>query len=192
MKITEAITMRRTIRKYKQHEIPEEILKNLVNAARLAPSAMNKQPLEYAIITDPVLRERIFENVGWAGYIAPRGNPQKGERPVAYILILIRKELKSAYTSHDIGAAAQNLMLQAMEYDIGSCWLGSLNRQKVAEILNVPEVYEVDTLIALGYKDEAAEYFDTDETVKYDKVDEKYRVPKRRLESIIHMNKFSS
>jgi nitroreductase len=189
MNISKAITKRRTIRKYKQHEIPEELLKNLVNAARLAPSAMNKQPLEYVIINNAELREQIFENVRWAGYIAPRGNPQKGERPTAYILILIRKDLKTAYTCHDIGASAQNIMLQAIEYDIGSCWIGSLNREKIGEILSVPEKYEVDTLIALGYKDEEAEYFDSDETIKYDKIEGKYKVPKRKLEQITHFNK---
>lgn len=190
MNITDAITQRRTIRRYKQHKIPKDILKNLVNAARLAPSAMNKQPLEYVIIDDQSLVESLFEQVKWAGYIAPRGTPKEGERPTAFILILINKELKTAYTNHDIGAATQNIMLQAEEYDIGCCWIGSLKKDRVREILKVPEKYELDTIIALGYKDEESEYYDSDETVKYDKVDGKYKVPKRRLETISHFNAF--
>ncbi len=189
MKLTDAVTQRRTIRKYKQHEISEDILKILVNAARLAPSAMNKQPIEYLVITEKDLREKIFEQVRWAGYITPLGTPGKDERPMAYILILLRKDLKTAYSYHDIGASAENIMLQAMEFDIGSCWLGSLNKQNVGTILEVPEKYEVDTLIALGYKDEDAEYFDSDETVKYDKIDGTYKVPKRKLDSVMHFNK---
>ncbi len=190
MTITDAITHRRTIRKYKQHKIPVEILKKMINAARLAPSAMNKQPLEYVIIDDVQLVEKIFEQVGWAGYIAPRGNPGEGERPVAFILILVRKDLKTHFTNHDIGASAQNIMLQAEEFDIGTCWIGSLNRERVRLILDVPERYELDTLIALGYKDEQSEYYDSDETVKYEKTDGKYTVPKRKLKTITHFNKF--
>lgn len=190
MNITDAITRRRTIRKYKQHKIPKDILKNLINAARLAPSAMNKQPLEYVVIDNKELVESVFEQVSWAGYIAPRGTPQEGEKPTAFLLILIKKELKTAYTNHDIGAAAQNIMLQAEEYDIGTCWIGSLNRENVREILNIPNEYEVDTIIAVGYKDEESEYYDSDETVKYDKINGKYRVPKRKLETIIHFNAF--
>lgn len=121
MNITDAITQRRTIRKYKQHKIPKDILKNLVNAARLAPSATNKQPLEYVVVDNKQLVDSIFEQVSWAGYIAPRGTPSEGEKPTAFILILIKKELKTSYTYHDIGAAAENIMLQAEEYDIGCC-----------------------------------------------------------------------
>jgi nitroreductase len=190
MNITDAITQRRTIRKYKQHKISTDILKNLVNAARLAPSAMNKQPLEYVVIDEKDLVEKVFEQVRWAGYIAPRGTPSEGEKPTAFILILIRKELKTAYTYHDIGAAAQNMMLQAEEYDIGCCWIGSLNKEKVREILNVPTEFELDTIIAMGYEDEESEYFDSDETVKYDKINGKYKVPTRKLETITHYNSF--
>lgn len=190
MNITDAITQRRTIRKYKQHKIPIDILKNLVNAARLAPSAMNKQPLEYVVVDDKQLVDSVFEQVSWAGYIAPRGTPSESEKPTAFILILIKKELKTAYTYHDIGAAAQNMMLQAEEYDIGCCWIGSLNKEKVREILNVPSEYELDTIIAIGYKDEESEYYDSDETLKYDKINGKYKVPKRKLETITHFNAF--
>ena len=190
MNITDAITQRRTIRKYKQHPIPKDILNNLVNAARLAPSAMNKQPLEYVVVDDRKLTAKMFDQVKWAGYISPRGTPEEGEKPTGYILVLINKELKTAYTNHDIGAAAQNLMLQAEEYDIGCCWIGSLNKDKVREILHVPQTYELDTLIAMGYKDEKSEYYDSDDTVKYDKINGQYKVPKRKLETITHFNAF--
>jgi len=190
MNITDAITQRRTIRKYKQHKIPKDILNNLVNAGRLAPSAMNRQPLEYVIINESHYVEDIFHHLKWAGYIAPLGTPKEGEKPTAYLLILINKELKTAYTYHDIGAAAQNIMLQAEEYDIGCCWIGSLNREKVREILKIPDQYELDTIIALGYKDEISEYYDSDEQVRYEKIDGKYRVPKRKLETITHYNAF--
>ena len=93
MKIYNAIISRRTIRKFRQKPIKLSILKRMVNAGRLAPSAGNLQPLEYVIAVDDALREKIFPNVRWARDIAPEGNPKNNERPVAYIIILVNKEI---------------------------------------------------------------------------------------------------
>lgn len=69
MNVYEAILDRRTIRKFKQEEIDISILEKLVNAARLAPSSANIQPLEYFIVTISGLREEIFPYLRWDGYI---------------------------------------------------------------------------------------------------------------------------
>jgi len=74
MDIYNKIISRRTIRKFKQVEIPVDILKKLVNAGRLAPSAGNRQPLEYFIATDNDLKVKIFSTLSWAIYIRPEGN----------------------------------------------------------------------------------------------------------------------
>lgn len=63
MGIYETIISRRTIRKFKQETIDPEILKKLVNAGRLAPSAANLQPLEYLVVDDKDLKEKIFPNL---------------------------------------------------------------------------------------------------------------------------------
>ena len=81
MNVYEVILARRTIRKFKQEEINLNILKKLVNAARLAPSGANLQLLEYFIVINPELKEKIFPHLKWAGYIKPHGNPQEGEKP---------------------------------------------------------------------------------------------------------------
>ena len=84
MKTYDLIISRRTIRKFQQKPIKLSVLKKIVNAGRLAPSAGNLQPLEYVIIADDAIREKIFHHIGWARYIAPERNPKKNERPVAY------------------------------------------------------------------------------------------------------------
>ena len=89
MDIYETICQRRTVRRYKQDAIPEDILKKLINAARIAPSAANLQPVEYVIVNDKETVEKVFPTLKWAGYIAPAGNPPEGERPTAYLVVLV-------------------------------------------------------------------------------------------------------
>src|SRR5690242_1331989 len=106
MSTYDLILNRRTIRKFKQQPIERVVLEKLINAARLAPSAANKQPLKYKIVDDPATVNKVFENVRWANYITPAGNPGEGETPVAFIAILIDTEITKGECGSDIGAAA--------------------------------------------------------------------------------------
>jgi len=191
MKFRDIIKQRRTIRKFKQTPIDKEILKELVDCARLAPCASNKQPLEFIVVEEKEICDKIFENTGWAGYIAPKGTPKEGERPTAYIVILVNKSRATKWIGHDVGAAFENIVLAGWELGIGSCIIGSVKKDNVKKILNVPDDYEVDTIVALGYKGHDSTVVDNDETVKY-YMDEKgdFHVPKRPLEKVIHFDRF--
>ncbi|MCM8818820.1 MAG: nitroreductase family protein [Candidatus Omnitrophica bacterium] len=191
MDIYEIIKKRRTIRRFKQKEIPLELLEKFVDMARIAPSGANMQPLEYIIVNDKKMVEQIFPLTGWAGYLGKDGPPPEGQRPVAYIVVLINKDIKSPTPQHDSGAAIENILLSAIYEGIGTCWIGSVNREKLREILKIPENYEIDTIVALGYPDEESHIEEFSGSVKYWK-DEKgvMHVPKRRLKDILHYNKF--
>jgi nitroreductase len=194
MKVYDVILSRRTIRKFRQKPVELSILKKLVNAGRLAPSAGNMQPLEYFIARDGKLKEKIFPHIKWARYIAPEGNPEKNEKPAAYIIILVNKDIYlPAYYQYDVGAGAQNITLAALEEGIGCCWIGSFNRKKIEGILKIPQKYSADLVLALGYPKESPECFDIDkgETIKYHKDSSGIiHVPKRKLEDIIHIDHF--
>ena len=192
MSIYKTIISRRTIRKFKQKKIDLKLLEKLVNAGRLAPSAANQQPLEYLIITDQTLKERIFPNLGWAGYIKPEGNPIKGEEPDSYIIILVNKEI-SIRPDRDIGASAENINLAAEEEGIGCCWVGTLKREQIAKILEIPGNFSIELVMALGYPSEKPIYEDVgkNSSIKYYKDSSKtLHVPKRKLKDIIHINHF--
>lgn len=186
MTVYDTIVSRRTIRKFKQQPIERAILEKLVDAARLAPSAANMQPLKYAIIDTKDTVDRMFEQVKWAGYIAPAGNPGDGERPVAFIAILVDTDIRSAGYELDVGAAAQNIFLSAEEVGIGTCWMGAIDREKIKGILSLPEKYLINTVIALGYPAEHPVLETGSGSIKYFK-DENgvLHVPKRKLEDII-------
>jgi nitroreductase len=186
MNIYDLILKRRTIRKFKQREIEYRILERLVNAARFAPSASNLQPLKYIIVDNPEDVNKVFKNVKWAAYIASEGTPAEDERPTAFIVILADTEIKKGGYELDIGAAAQNIFLAALEEGIGSCWMGAINRDNIRKILNIPERYIINTVIALGYLGENPVAEDEKGSIKYYK--DEYgvlHVPKRRLEDII-------
>ena len=191
MKVYEAICKRRTIRRFSQEPVPKEILEKLIKAARLAPSAANLQPCEYVVVDEPGLIEQVFKTLRWAGYIVPRGDPPEGERPVAYIVVLLNKEKVKAGGERDAAASIGNIVLAALEEGIGSCWLGSIERERLRSILNIPQHCEIDSVVAIGYPRESPVVEEMKDSIKYWKDNKNIlHVPKRRLEDILHWNKY--
>lgn len=188
--IYDAILSRRSIRRFQQKPIDEEILKILINAARLAPSAANLQPLKYFIVTKENLLLKIFETISWAGYIKPKWKPGIKERPTAYIVILV-EDIKNKYYQRDVGLATENIVLTAEEYNIGSCIICKIDKERIQKILKIPNSVYVDSVIALGYKAEKVVVEDYNNSVKYWRDEnEVLHVPKRKLEDIIYINNF--
>jgi len=193
MDFMEIVKSRRTIRFFRQDPVAEEVLVELVEAARVAPSASNGQPLEYVIVTDKAQVAGVFEQLAWGAYVQPRRNPPAGRRPVAYIVVLINSERElGRFGVVDAAAAIENILLTAWSKGIGSCWLASVNREKTAAILNIPETHRIDSVVALGYPDEAPLLEDcTSESIEYYLDDnDRLHVPKRPLTSIAHVNTF--
>jgi nitroreductase len=191
MKVYDAITSRRSIRRFHQKPIDLKILKKCVNAGRLAPSAANLQPLEYCIVIDKDLCARLFEALHWAAYIQPKWTPKESERPTAYIVVLVR-DTKNPYYERDVGLATENIILAAEGEGFGSCILCNIEHVKIQEICNIPLTHAVDSVIALGYKAETSVVEDMIDSVKYWRDDhDVLHVPKRKLDDIIHINRFS-
>lgn len=192
MSTYEIALKRRSIRRFKNIAIPYEILEKCVNAARLAPSAANLQPLEYIIVDDEQLLPRVFDTLRWAKYIAPAGDPPSGYRPTAYIVVLIKRGVGlENLENYDVGLAVENIILVAIEEGIGSCCVHSVGRDRLKELLNIPEDYIVSLVLALGYPDESPVVEEFRESPKYWKdKDNILHVPKRGLKDILHRNNF--
>ena len=119
MSIYNTIISRRTIRKFKQIDIPIDTLKKLVNAGRLAPSAGNLQPIEYLIVINNHIKAKIFNTLSWASYLRPEYNPKKEEEPAAYIIVIINNKIANdAYYKYDVGASVENIIISALEENI--------------------------------------------------------------------------
>lgn len=191
MELINIIKSRRTVRKFRQDKIDPIILREIVDCGRLAPSGRNVQPIEYYIIQRNDLLEPVFNTLRWAGYIAPEGNPQEGEKPTAYITVLIKNEYDSPIAKYDVGAAVENILLAAWSHGIGSCWIASVDRNKLAGILGIPEGYTIDCVIALGYAAETPVTEDITDSVRYYKDAAKtLHVPKRKLDDMVHEDRW--
>jgi len=78
--IYEKIVVRRTIRRYTKESVPKDVLEKCVDAARLSPSGMNRQPLKYIIVDDEELLAEVFGTTSWARYL-PDYEPSEEEMP---------------------------------------------------------------------------------------------------------------
>jgi len=188
--IYEKIKTRRTIRKYAQKDVPREVLLRCVDAARLSPSGANRQPLKYIIVNDHELTKEVFKTLSWAGYL-PDYHPSEHETPRAYIVIVLDKSIRDN-VGHDAGIAAMSISMVAYDEGVGSCILGSVNREKLKAILKVPDSLDTVLVVALGYPAEnpVADVV-KDGDIKY-WLDENrvLRVPKRSLEEVVKWNRF--
>jgi len=187
----EVIVSRRSIRQFKAEPLASELLERIANAGRLAPSAANRQPLEFVAVADPGTREILFPCLRWAAYIAPEGNPEPGREPQAYVVTLVNTSIRRDGYERDVGAAVENMILAAWAQGVGSCWIVSFDEGRVREILGVPREYRIDSVLALGYPAESPCIEDLKDSVKYWKDGEgRLHVPKRRLEEVMHLNAF--
>ncbi|MDH5483165.1 MAG: nitroreductase family protein [Candidatus Bathyarchaeota archaeon] len=186
--IYEKIKSRRTIRKYVQKDVPKEMLLRCVDAARLSPSAANRQPLKYVVVNDEELLEKVFSTLSWAGYL-PDHQPSEKEMPRAYIVILLDKNILQK-PGHDAGIAAMSISMVAHDQGLGSCILGAVDRERLKKILNLPDSLDIILVVALGYPAEnpvADKVRDLDTKYWLDE-NAVLHVPKRELEDIVKWN----
>ena len=186
--IAELVKGNRSCRRFHQ-DVPVslETLKGLVNLARLSASAANLQPLKYLLSCEAEKNAAIFSCLAWAGYLKDWPGPAEGERPAAYIVVLLDRQIaKDAGCDH--GIAAQSILLGAREQGLGGCMLGSIQRDRLRQLLKIPETLDILLVIALGRPQETVvlEEVGPDGNIKYWR-DEAgvHHVPKRRLEEII-------
>ncbi|MDZ7373810.1 MAG: nitroreductase family protein [candidate division KSB1 bacterium] len=193
MSVYDLILRRRTIRRFRQDPVPFDLLLRMVNAARLAPSGANLQPLEYVVVTDPEIVPRVFAATRWAAYLGEQGVPREGERPPAYVVVLINRQVRAHGGYHDCGAAIENMILVALEAGFGTCWIGSLDKPALHQTLGIPEAYEIDSVLAVGAPAEVAVPEPMGDSVRYYRDGEGvHHVPKRNLREVLHLDRYGS
>ena len=198
MDVYEAVIRRRSVRRFKDKPVPYAVLEKCVDAGRLAPCARNRQLCEYIIVDDEQLLPKVFDSITiWGGQDKPKGSSSLGNTPKAYIITLINNALEAEFdakrrsTTYDVGLAAENMILVALEQGVGTCPILSYQEDELKQILNIPDKYDVALVVALGYPDESPvtevstgpiEYWVDSQGVRH--------VPKRKLEDILHRDKF--
>jgi len=144
----DAMKTRRSIRLYEEKAVPREMIERIIDAARLAPSANNIQPWEFIVVTDPGTRKKIAGLTDYGKFIAQSGA----------CVAVFAKDVK--HYLEDGSAATENILLAAHALGLGTCWVAGYRKTygaPVAELLGVPEGFNLVALISLGYPAERAE-----------------------------------
>lgn len=146
----ELVLKNRSYRRFHQDvSVSLEILKELVDLARLSASASNVQPLKFMVSGDAPKNALIFPHLTWAGYLKDWPGPVEGEKPAAYIIVLGDTRLKQSFGC-DHGIAAQSILLGATEKGLGGCMVQSVRKPALSQALAIPDHYEILLVIALG------------------------------------------
>ncbi|MFW5872589.1 MAG: nitroreductase family protein [bacterium] len=186
--LKDLILKNRSYRRFDESkQITEDQLLELVDLARLSPSAANRQPLKYYLSYEKAKNKLIFSTLAWAAALIDWNGPAEGERPSAYIVILGDKNVYEKF-GVDPGIVAQSILLGATEKGLGGCMFGSVSREKLRELLKIPSQYEILYVLALGYPVEKVQIDDLDKngSTKYWRDENQvHHVPKRSLSEII-------
>ena len=192
MDVREALSKSRSYRRFYQDAvISESDLMTIADAARLSPSGRNIQALKFLISNDPELNGRIFPYLAWAGYLTDWNGPEERERPSAYIIQMLDKNITSNIMSEDCGITAQSMLLQATELGYGGCIIAAVRRKELHAVLELDDRYSIMNVIALGKPKETVIIEDMkDGEYRYWRdADGTHHVPKRSLDELVILKK---
>ncbi|MCF7935614.1 MAG: nitroreductase family protein [Synergistales bacterium] len=148
---------RRSVRRYRGDPVPEDVLERCLEAARLAPSACNRQPWRFHVVRTPQTVSRLGGAIFGGPY---RMNRFAQKAPVLIVAERIREAAAPAFAGlvartqfslMDVAIAAEQLILQAAEEGLGSCWLGWFSRRQTRKVLGLPVTASLEAVISLGY-----------------------------------------
>ena len=147
MHLIDIIMSRRSVRKYKEKNIPKEILKKILTAGKYAPSAANKQPWHFIVITDQEIKEKLSTERWTNSFI----------KDSAFTIVGCAYQgntFSRIWSTIDTAIALQNMVIAAWSLGIGSCWVGDFDEVEVRRMLHVPRRWKIISLISFGYPDE--------------------------------------
>ena len=189
--IRDLVQAARTVRRYREDKaLGVDFLERLVDLARLGGSARNAQALKYMVVVDVSLRQAVFPHLAWAGYLTDWPGPAPGERPAAYIVCLLDRELLKGPETEvhfDLGIATQSMLLGAAEQGVMGCRIGAF-AGSLRQTLRLSEQYKPLLVIALGYPAEEVllEEIGPDGNIRYWRdAQGRHHVPKRTLAEIL-------
>jgi len=140
--IIDLILSRRSIRKYEKKEIPEDVLNQILEAGRNAPSAANKQPIHFIILKDHETKKKL--STTFSRFLK--------DAPVVIVgCANVKALLTGRWAVVDTTISLQNMVIGAWGLGVGSCWIGAFNEKKVKETLMIPNNWKVVALLTLGY-----------------------------------------
>ena len=173
MDVFRAIEKRRSIRSYRSDRVPDEALNKVLDAARWAPSAGNRQPWDFIVVSDSEVKR----------YLRSAALEQNFIEEAPIVIVACANEFRSAsiygsrgrdfYCLLDVAAAVQNLLLAAHALGLGTCWISAFDDEMVTKILNLPFGVRPIAIVPLGYPNEVPQ-----------------PSPRIKLNELVHLNRY--
>jgi nitroreductase len=155
LELFEAIKNRRSIRQFTNQTVPDEMVNQLVEAARMTPTAGNAQPYQLVIVRQPEQKQRLSQ--------AAYGQKQLQTASVVFVVCADLKRAQEAYGERgrslyciqDTAAVTQTVLLAAHSLGLGTCWIGAFKEDEVKTVINAPEDMRPVAMIPVGYPAES-------------------------------------
>ena len=139
---------RRSVRRYLPGPVPDEMLQQILEAGRWAPSANNQQPWAFIVVQDEEIRQQVAHHATY--YLARHARVE--EAPLLIVLCgQVRSRMYRKCLRGDVGMAGMQMMLQAKALGLGTCWIDGLAREEISKILRIPDYLEIVGLITVGF-----------------------------------------
>jgi nitroreductase len=179
MDLMKAIRERRSVRKYKQDPVPDEIILEILEAARWSPSWANTQVCRYVVVKDRAMKERLRETL-------VETNPARSaivDAP-SVICLFAKKEMSGFYKGvpatnkgdwlmFDAGIAMEHIALAAWNFGLGTVHVGLFDAERAEQALGIPEGYSIVEMTPLGYFEDAPK-----------------PTPRKPLKELVYLNKY--
>lgn len=151
MELSKAILTRRSVRNFRQGNVPDDKIRELIKAAVYAPSAGNCQPWHFYVVKDSGMRKRVYEEACPQEFLA--------EAPVLIIVCIDQNDSagrygergQTLYNIQNTAAAVQNILLSATDLGLGSCWCGDFDESCLREIFQMNNGRIPIAIVAVGY-----------------------------------------
>jgi len=139
MSVFDTIKDRRSIRVYKGERIPKDKLEKLLEAARLAPSAANRQNWKFIVVENEQIKNQLVIACNNQAFVGTASHVIAGIG-----------DSSQKWHQVDLAIALEHVVLEAVELELGTCWIGAFNEDEVKKILKIPQDKKVVALLTVG------------------------------------------
>jgi len=140
MNVFECVSTLSSIRMYEEREAEMDVVRKVIEAGRLAPSAHNDQPWEFVLITEKTRLQEMAKYCISGSFISQ----------VSFAVVVLT-DPNSKWQQIDTTRAAQNMVLTGWSLNLGSCWIGRLDKDGMKNYFNIPAIWDILTVLPFGY-----------------------------------------
>lgn len=146
MDMLESIKTRRSVRRFLDRSIPDDLVEKVLEAGRWAPSGLNNQPWRFAVVTDPGLKEGLSKLTRYSKIV-------QGAAVMIPVFLNNAESYHRIKDAQAIGACLQNMLLEAHSLGLGAVWLGEIIKsdREIRDLLGLGDELELMAVLAMGY-----------------------------------------